>query len=252
MVVIAGPNGSGKTTLAPALLRDFLGVREFVNADTIALGLSGFEAEGSAIAAGRILLRRIEELARLGVDFSFETTLASRSLARWLGGLRERGYRVCLVFLWLESPELAIARVEGRVRLGGHGVPEETIRRRYRRGLSNFVSLYRPLSDRCVLYDNSSISGVRPIAKGRLGRRDVMEDSQPGNGCRRRRSRPRVSGEVSQRFGEHALLLKVLQRAVRKALSIHKRLGNPVAAWQGGRVVWIPADQIPVPDSSPG
>ena len=39
VIVIAGPNGAGKTTAAPFLLRDTLGVTEFVNADTIAQGL---------------------------------------------------------------------------------------------------------------------------------------------------------------------------------------------------------------------
>lgn len=48
VVVVAGPNGSGKSTAAPALLRDYLGIVEFVNADTIAQGLSGFGAEAMA------------------------------------------------------------------------------------------------------------------------------------------------------------------------------------------------------------
>lgn len=89
LVVLAGPNGAGKTTTAPSILRDALSVREFVNADTIASGLSTLAADAAAIRAGRIMLDRNHELARQRADFAFETTLASRSfrathLLAWL------------------------------------------------------------------------------------------------------------------------------------------------------------------------
>lgn len=84
VVVIAGPNGSGKSTAAPALLRDFLGITEFVNADVIAQGLSGFASENVALRAGRLMLERLKELAANEADFAFETTLASRTFAKLL------------------------------------------------------------------------------------------------------------------------------------------------------------------------
>jgi predicted ABC-type ATPase len=155
VVVLAGPNGSGKSTAAPFLLRDALAVTEFVNADTIAQGLSAFNPLGQALEAGRILHARLRELAAAHADFAFETTLATRSLAPWLAGLRRGGYRVHLVFLWLPSAEAAVARVAQRIRAGGHQVPEETIRRRYAAGLRNFFSLYQSLADTWIVYDNS-------------------------------------------------------------------------------------------------
>jgi predicted ABC-type ATPase len=164
VVVIAGPNGSGKSTAAPALLRDYLGITEFVNADVIAQGLSGFRAESVAIQAGRIMLARLQELARQQADFAFETTLASRLFAPWLHKLRDSGYRVHLLFLWLPSPELAIARVATRVQQGGHHVPDDTIRRRYHAGLRNFFRLYQPLVDSWMLFDNASTEGHKLIA----------------------------------------------------------------------------------------
>ena len=78
VVVLAGPNGAGKSTTGPSLLRDTLGVTEFVDADTIARGLSAFAPERSALEAGRIMLRRLRQLAERHDDFAFETTLASR------------------------------------------------------------------------------------------------------------------------------------------------------------------------------
>src|SRR5688572_10557901 len=88
-VVLAGPNGAGKTTVARALLRDAMQVEEFVNADVLAQGLSGFAPERAAMAAGRIMLTRLNELAQERASFAFETTLASRTFAPWLAGLRE-------------------------------------------------------------------------------------------------------------------------------------------------------------------
>jgi predicted ABC-type ATPase len=82
--VIAGPNGAGKSTTARELLPVFVGCVEFVNADEIARGLSAFRPQTVALAAGRAMLNRLNELARQRIDFAFETTLASRSFAPWL------------------------------------------------------------------------------------------------------------------------------------------------------------------------
>jgi predicted ABC-type ATPase len=155
VIVIAGSNGAGKTTLAPFLLRDMLGVLEYVNADPIALGLSGFDPASMSFEAGRIMLGRLHDLAKRRDSFAFESTLASRSYAPWIKGLQAAGYRFHLLFLWLRCVELAIERVAERVRGGGHFVPEEVIRRRYRRSLINFFSLYQPLADTWSTYDNS-------------------------------------------------------------------------------------------------
>jgi predicted ABC-type ATPase len=165
VVILAGPNGAGKSTAAPALLHGALGVDEFVNADVIASGLSAFDPEGAAIAAGRVMLARIRELASQRVNFAFETTLASRSFAPWLRQLVASGYSAHLVFLWLPSADFAVDRVAERVRTGGHNVPPETVRRRYAAGLRNFFQLYQPLVSGWVLYDSSG-PVPRPVAEG--------------------------------------------------------------------------------------
>jgi predicted ABC-type ATPase len=166
VVVLAGPNGSGKSTTAPALLKGTLGVTEFVNADTIAQGLSAFQPEGAAMAAGRVMLARLKALAGQRVSFAFETRLASRSLAPWLAGLKRDGYQLHLVFLWLPNADAAVARVAERVRMGGHDVPEATIRRRYRAGLRNFFAIYQPMANAWQMCDNSSGAGPILIASG--------------------------------------------------------------------------------------
>jgi len=155
LIVIAGPNGAGKTTLAPFLLRDTLGLMEYVNADHIALGLSGFNAASVAIEAGRVMLQRLHKLAEQRKTFAFETTLSAKSYVRRIEDMRRDAYNFQLIFLWLRSVDLAVERVRGRVLAGGHGVAEEVIRRRYLAGLRNFWELYQPLADAWSVYDNS-------------------------------------------------------------------------------------------------
>lgn len=175
LIVIAGPNGAGKSTTAPSLLKGALEVTEFVNADLIAQGLSGFQPEGAVFHAGRIMLERIYYLAKKHEDFAFETTLASRTFAPWIAKLRKKDYRFSLVFLWLPSEDFAINRVAERVRMGGHNVPEETIRRRYYAGIRNFFKLYRPLADKWFFYDNSAAE-PRIVAYGEQERYLVVKD----------------------------------------------------------------------------
>lgn len=183
---MAGPNGAGKSTAAPALLRDLFRIDHFVNADAIAQGMSGFDPDAAALAAGRAMLTRLHELASARRDFAFETTLASRSFAPWIAELRASGYRFALVFLWLPSPEIAIARVAQRVASGGHHVPASTIRRRFDRGLANFFRLYRPLADSWSVYDSSQAATLRLIADGGLDRATRSLDEEAWNSLERR------------------------------------------------------------------
>ncbi len=177
VVIIAGPKGAGKSTLAPFLLRDTFGLLEYVNADPIALGLSAFDSASMSLKVGRLMRDRLHGLAEHRRSFAFETTLASRSYSSWIRQLRKAGYQFHLVFFWLSSVELAIVRVELRVRSGGHSIPEEVIRRRYQRGLINFFSLYQPLADTWAAYDNSGSGTPLLVAAG--GEKIPQQVSRP-------------------------------------------------------------------------
>jgi predicted ABC-type ATPase len=157
--VLGGPNGAGKTTAAREVLPGFLACLEFVNADEIARGLSAFRPEKAAFAAGRIMLNRLDFLVEQGADFAFESTLASRSFSPWLRARQSEGFGIHLIYFWLSSPELALARVELRVQAGGHSIPEEDVRRRYQRSRRNFFEIYSPVADTWQVYDNS---GTKP------------------------------------------------------------------------------------------
>lgn len=166
VVVIAGPNGAGKTTASRSVLLHTYRVPTYVNPDIIAQGLSGFAPEAAAFEASTIMLRRLRAMAENGEDFSFETTLAARTYAPWLRELRDMGYLVRLVYVWLNSPDLAVDRVKWRVRQGGHSIPEPTIRQRYVRSWDNFLRMYQLLADEWLVFDNSDPAGHQLIACG--------------------------------------------------------------------------------------
>lgn len=173
VAVLAGINGAGKTTASKWAL-EALRIPAFVNADTIARGLNGLNPEAEAVRAGRIMLKHMDDLAAARADFAFETTLAARTYAGWLSGLKASGYEVYLLYYWLNSPELAINRVAERVRAGGHHIPDATIRQRYAKSVRNFFELYRPVVTEWRVYDNTEKLS-RLIAFGTGDREHILD-----------------------------------------------------------------------------
>ncbi len=154
-IVIAGPNGAGKTTFAREFLPKDAGVVHFVNADLIASGLSPLRPELAALAAGRLLLRELDRLARARLDFAFESTLSGLVYLGRLKRWKAAGYRIEIVYLRLRSPQLALRRIDARVKQGGHSVARADVVRRFNRSWNNFQTAYRLLADAWTVYDNS-------------------------------------------------------------------------------------------------
>ena len=165
LYIISGCNGAGKTTASYTMLPEMLDCSEFVNSDEFAKGLSPFNPEKASIQASRYMIMKIRYLLKRQQDFGIETTLATRTLLKTIRLAQEAGYTVTLLYFWLNSPDLAVERVAARVGTGGHDIPEETIRRRYRVGIDYFFHDYAPICERWILADNSQIP-FRVIAEG--------------------------------------------------------------------------------------
>ncbi|MCW3121010.1 MAG: zeta toxin [Flavipsychrobacter sp.] len=176
LYIIAGCNGAGKTTASYTILPDILGCKEFVNADNIAYGISPFNVEGVALEAGRIMLHRIDELLREGADFAIETTLATRSYVSLVRRAQAIGYTVKVIYIWLESTEIALRRVSERVRKGGHNIPTDVVIRRYYKGISNLFMLFIPVCDAWILADNSE-DKLNIIATGSKNLENIIENN---------------------------------------------------------------------------
>jgi predicted ABC-type ATPase len=151
-VIVAGPNGAGKSTMAPRVVARGFGIGLYINPDTIAQGLAAFDPASAGIEAGRTMHRRLEELRAERTSFAVESTISGLSLRSTVRRLRSSGYAIFLVYLWLPEPALSVERVANRVRLGGHDVPEEDIRRRFYRSVVNFDRIYRRITNGFWVY----------------------------------------------------------------------------------------------------
>lgn len=151
--LIGGCNGAGKTTFARRLL-PVEGVDLFLNADEIARGLSPLKPELAAFRAGRLLLEEARRLIAEKKSFGLESTLSGKTYERLLRDAKDAGFVISLHFLVVSSAEASIRRVAERVMKGGHHVPDEDIRRRFRRSVENFILVYLPMADEWEVWDN--------------------------------------------------------------------------------------------------
>lgn len=173
LYVISGCNGAGKTTASFTILPDILDCDEFVNADEIAKGLSPFNPDSTNILAGRLMLNRMKSFLLKGQNFAFETTLSTKSYVKLLEQAKKSDYNITLLFFWLQHEDLAVKRVKIRVEEGGHDIPIDVIRRRYKSGLVNFFKLYKPIVDDWMFIDSSSTQ-YEIIAQGAGIEEDVL------------------------------------------------------------------------------
>lgn len=173
--IIAGPNGAGKTTFALEYLPKVAGCTHFINADLIAAGLSPLAPERELMAAGRLLLREIEERIAAREDFAFETTLAGRTYLRLVERLSADGWRVELLYLALPSIEMSKLRVAERVAHGGHNIPAVDIERRFLRSLRHLLNDFSHRVDSCTCFMNDGESPVL-VFEQRGSDRDIVHD----------------------------------------------------------------------------
>jgi predicted ABC-type ATPase len=180
LYIISGCNGAGKTTASFTILPEMLNCKEFINADSIAFGLSPFNQEQVAIEAGRIMLTRIDALLQSKEDFAIETTLASKSYVSLIHRASQMGYKITLVYFWLSSPEEAKQRVATRVSKGGHHIPDEIVERRYYRGLYNLKNLFVPICDFWIVVDNNT-GKPQLVISGEFGESKIIYNADIWN-----------------------------------------------------------------------
>ena len=152
--VAAGTNGAGKSVIIGEFLAGAAG--EYFNPDLFArkLVVAGVAPEEASAAAWKTGFAELRRAIARDKDFNFETTLGGRSITEELRAAIEKGIEVRIWYVGLVSPELHIARVQARVRRGGHEIPVAKIRERYPRSLSNLVSFIGKAAEIHV-YDNS-------------------------------------------------------------------------------------------------
>ena len=99
----------------------------------------------------------IDECVNAGHSFAFETTLSGLAYLKKIAIWQKLGYEVKLWFLSLPMEDVAVSRVARRVQQGGHNIPEDVIRRRFRAGLENFYERYSKVVNSWAFYDSSGM-----------------------------------------------------------------------------------------------
>ncbi len=164
LLIIGGPNGSGKTTFAKSFLKNYS--YDFLNADEISRELSKDGKGAGNISSGKEYFKRIEKLKSTNKSIILESTLSGLFLKKMIQDFRKKNYLVTIIFVYLNSPDVSIARIRVRVSKGGHHVPDEDVRRRFTRGINNFWNTYRAMADHWVVINNSETSFEQVAIKG--------------------------------------------------------------------------------------
>jgi len=218
LCILGGCNGAGKTTLARELLPR-LGLMRFLNADEIARGLSPLDPTLCAFRAGRLLLEEARSLIAAKASFAIESTLSGKTHIALIRDAKARGYRILMHYIVIGSATQAVARVALRVKLGGHHVPEDDVRRRFERSRRHFLEDYLPLADEWVLWDNVE-PPHRRLADSSTNTLDQLETMLASNNLQE--APPREMSEMV-RIG-----LEASRVATEKMLDYYKRMGIKV------------------------
>ena len=169
LLVVAGPNGSGKTTLALAFAAN--SNVPYLGADAIAEGITPSDPSSARLESGRRFIDALNDHVARQETVIVETTLSGKTFRHILADASRAGFAVTIVYLFLKSADVCLARVAERVRKGGHDVPEVDVRRRFNRSLRNFWMLYRGMADRWVIVYNETAQ-LQDVAAG--SRADVV------------------------------------------------------------------------------
>jgi len=191
-VVIAGPNGSGKTTFAREFLPAHHGIIHFVNADLVASGLSPLRPQLAARAAGRLVLAELHRLARERRDFAFETTLSGLGYARFLRALKAKGYRLEIVYLQIESLQLARRRIAARVKQGRWNAGSRAVGE-----TSSFSTVRWLIAGRCLTTQTQHRSSSTKIHESKTSLQNRSQSFEP-----RDPRRPAKSRQASKAHGQ--------------------------------------------------
>ncbi|WP_313537372.1 zeta toxin family protein [Enterococcus sp.] len=154
-IIVAGVNGAGKSTLYQTIPEIFEHTQR-INADEILNKNQGdWQKNADNMKAMREVIQQMNQAIDAKKSFHQETTLSGQGQIKWIEKARNSGFQVNLLYVGLDSADLAIKRVQQRVEKGGHGIPKERIRKRYFQSLKN-LALIAPLCDNIMIYDNTT------------------------------------------------------------------------------------------------
>ncbi|PZT88220.1 MAG: hypothetical protein DI637_08135 [Citromicrobium sp.] len=175
LFVIAGPNGAGKSTFYDTVLAGRVDA-PFINPDIIQREEIGDPSMQASYAAAKLAETRRRGFLASGQSFVMETVFSHPSKLELLRDARAAGYRIVVFHLMLASPDIAVARVEGRVEEGGHPVPEDKVRSRFARNAA-LIRQAALMADRAQVFDASALN-ERPRLLLELSNGNIMRQAE--------------------------------------------------------------------------
>ena len=152
LYILAGANGSGKSTIAKELLPEEN--ITYVNADDIARELCPNDMQAARIQAGKEFFVKIKKMFEEQNSFAIESTLSGVGHIKIIETARKFGYKIVIIYVFVNNTDACIARIQTRVKNGGHPVPPEDVIRRFARSKKHFWHTYKELADHWILYYN--------------------------------------------------------------------------------------------------
>ncbi|WP_138202900.1 zeta toxin family protein [Haloimpatiens lingqiaonensis] len=154
--IFAGVNGAGKTSIYKSIYYDENKDEKRINTDEMVARLGSWEDKNLQIQCGKEAVKLIKEYISKGISFNQETTLCGKSISRNIIKAKEQGFYITMNYIGVETPEIAEARVMHRVENGGHGIPSDTINRRYYESIKNLKEIIAVCNE-VNIYDNTEI-----------------------------------------------------------------------------------------------
>lgn len=154
--IFAGVNGAGKTSIYKSIYYDENRDEKRINTDEMVARLGSWEDKNLQIQCGKEAVKLIKEYISKGISFNQETTLCGKSISRNIIKTKEQGFYITMNYIGVETPEIAEARVKNRVENGGHGIPSDTINRRYYESIKNLKEIIAVCNE-VNIYDNTEI-----------------------------------------------------------------------------------------------
>lgn len=169
--IIAGVNGVGKSSLTGVLRAERSDLGYVVDVDKLAI-----EKHCSAIEAGKLALTKINDYLDKSLSFSQETTLSGIRITKTVRLAKDKGYRVRLFYIGLNSYEESVKRIQNRVAKGGHNIEERDVDRRYRKRFDDLIKVL-PYCDEVHFFDNEN--GFVEVAEYKNGALIPKGDNKP-------------------------------------------------------------------------
>lgn len=159
--IFAGPNGSGKSTLYNSMATSHFSKIEtvYLNPDVLNLELKEQHPDMSDddrnLRAAKLSDQRLDEAIEAQENIVVETVLSSPKFRARVERARELNYVVKMVYVTLGSADLNVDRVTQRVQLGGHSVPKQKIKERWRKSINQFTNFFAWNVHVALIFDNS-------------------------------------------------------------------------------------------------